>query len=162
MHHLCIFMLLFAQLTLSSAGQVRVLCIGSDGHVSIEQAHAICEQSADDIHPHAASPNTPACDDTRLASASDCDCQNHTDCPILCVSSAPCDDLPLPAPLAQLTVRNQSDTLSITDAPALPWTGELLPVALPASVYSQPAFDEHATWHRHQIHLTLASTILQI
>lgn len=141
MHHFCIFILLIAQLTLSSAGQVRVLCIGSDGHVSIEQAHAVCDQNAASVENH---------------------CLPELDCAKLCVSAAPCDDLPLPVPQTQLTARNQQDNLNIAIALALQWTGTLQPIALPASIYAQTAFDDHAPWHRHQIHLTLASTILQI
>lgn len=156
-------MLLLAQLTLSSAGQVRVLCLGSDGHVSIEQVHAVCDQNADDLHKHSASPQMTACEDTHpAATMTDCDCPPQIECATLCVSAAPCDDLPLPAPEAQLNLRNQYDALNFATAPILQWTGELLPVALPASLFSQPAFDDHALWHRHQTHLSLASTILQI
>lgn len=157
-------MLLVAQLVFSSFGQVRVLCVGNDGHISVEQAHDVCDQASAPNHSSHATPvsssATATCFDGNLQS---CEAGDTDNCMIDCVASNPCNDIPLPANGTHIILRDQTPGDSLVPAASLMfWTGERLPVALNASVFARPAFDPHQPYHRSQTQRSLAAVILLI
>lgn len=151
MNHICIFILLLAQLVFTSFGQVRVLCVGSDGHISLEQIHDLCNQTPEQNQNLTAIQDTCEINQTAQFTASDT------------VLPDPCNDVPLPINSTQIASRDLAQDILFLPAEApLPWANHLLPVTLDASTFSHWAFDPRTSPHRRQTSRVLASIILTI